>query len=423
MHGFGERYVGALVIKGGAGLLALAFLSVLPSIAGAWVQCFSANVTDIFKRRKRIMVGGAIAQALTWAPAALALYFSPDTAYWVILASFSLYLAIQNFVTPPWASVMGDLVPADQRGRYFGLRNFLTGSGIIVSFLAGGFWLDHCRTNNTSALGLAGEAYGFFALFAMAGVARLVSAYYLNTMHEPAYEPQPADRFSLIEFLKRVPKGHFGRFVIYISFVHLGVGVGGAYFGWYVLGVLAYDSRDFAILFTIPLVTMFCSQPLWGRLADRVGNKRLIVIGGIGVGLIPVLWLFSKDFTYLCVAQAYDGLVWAAFEIACWNYLFDVVTPPKRARCLAYKTLLQSIGSGLGIFLGAGVGLLFAIPIDTPKGPAMQPSFPAILCVSAALRLLPSLLLLRTFKEVRIPSGRQSLPEGVSPGKPVQSAP
>jgi MFS family permease len=402
MHGFGERYVGPLVIKGGSSLFALALLSILPSIAGALVQLVSAGATDIVRRRKRMLVWGAAVQAFTWAPACVAVFLPAEPQYWLILASFVLYLAVQNFTVPPWASVMGDLVPAERRGRYFGLRNVLTGAAMIVAFFLGGAWLEASRRRpDIGLLGLEGESFGFLVLFVLAGFARLVSVYYLALMIDPPYHPERPGRFDPAGLFRLALKGDFGRFTIYATAVHFGVAIAGAYFGWYVFRVLEYTSFEFAVLFTAPLITLFATQPVWGRLADRVGNRKVIAIGGFGIALIPVLWLFSTDFAYLCAVQIYDGVVWAAFEISCWNYLFDAVPPPRRARLLACKTLLVSIGGAAGVLVGAAVGVWFAYPLATPLGSVEHP-FAAMLILSAAFRLIPNLLFLRSFREMRV---------------------
>lgn len=402
MHGFGERYVGPLVIKGGSGLFELALLSILPSLAGSVVQCLSAGATDRIRRRKQMLVWGATVQAFTWAPACLAIFLPSKPGYWLILVSFVLYLAVQNFTVPPWASVMGDLVPADRRGRYFGLRNVLTGTAMIVAFFLGGAWLQTCRENpEIGGLGLSGESFGFFVLFALAGVARLISVYYLTVMIDPPYEPEAPGRFTVFPLFRGVLSGDFGWFTVYATCVYFGVGVAGAYFGWYVLRVLDYSTFEFAVLFTAPLITLYATQPLWGRMADRIGNHRVIAIGGFGIAAIPALWLVSTDFAYLVAVQIYDGVVWAAFEISTWNYLFDAVPPAGRARWLAYKTLFVSVGGALGVLAGAAVGTCFAYPLSTPLGEIEHP-FAAMLVLSAVLRLLPNLVLLRSFREMRV---------------------
>ena len=68
--------------------------------------------------------------------------------------------------------------------------------------------------------------------------------------------------------------------------------------------------------------------------------------------MIPILWLFSADFYYLVIVQALTGLVWAGFNLSAANFLFDAVSPPKRARCVAYQALVNATFVFAGSLLG-----------------------------------------------------------------------
>jgi MFS family permease len=387
MHGAGERYVAPFVVLGGTSYVGLALAVALPALAGALVQCFSAERADRSGRRKRMFVAGAVAQGLLWFLAAGAALLPSAPAYVAMVVVYLLLLALHNYTVPPWTSLMGDLVPEDRRGRYFGARNFLLGMAIVVSFFGAGWWLEHARTALPG-----GIAWGFLTIFLVAGLARLGSAWFLSRMYEPVYLPAPAERFTFGEFLRRMPHGPFGRFTLYAAWLHLGVGVAGPFFTIYFLRVLGLRPHEFASLVAAHLLAYYGAHPLVGRLADRIGNKRVLAAGGIGIGLIPLWFLLSRDYGVLLAIQIYDGFVWAAFNLGSSNYLFDVVSPPKRARCTAYFTLMISAGGLAGAFLGAGVA--HAVRAQIP--------FETLLWISAGLRLLPSLLLLRTFGEARI---------------------
>jgi MFS family permease len=399
MHGAGERYILPLVILAGATLPRVAAIAALPPLAGALVQCLAANLADSAGRRKSMFVGSALVQALTWLPASIAVFLPGDAGYWLMLLSFALYLAAHNFSIPPWSSVMGNLVPPAVRGRWFGFRNLLVGAGIVASFTFGGEWLQWCEVR-PGLWGLSGRNTGFLALFALAMAARLASTGCLAKMFEPSYRRAASDRFTLAQFIRRMPYGHFGRFTIYVTALMVGVGLAGPFFWWYMFGPLKLSTREFAVLGTAHLAVHFGSQPLWGRLADRIGNKAVLAIGGVGIALIPVIWLVSTNYAYLLVAQMYDGCVWGAFAIASGNYLYDTCTPPKRARCTAYYNLFLAAGGLVGAFLGAAIA-----PLAAKLG--MAP-FTLLLVVSAAGRMLPNLTLLPLFADTRI--------AGIKPG-------
>ena len=341
MIGAGERYVQPFVILGQASLYSLAAIAALPILAGALVQWAAASVTDAVGRRKTIFVWCARIQSLTWLPICLSIFLPPPLGFSVMLGSFVAYMGLHNFGIPAWNSVMGDLVPADRRGRYFGIRNMLVGSIIVVSFLAGGWWLRYCqRTPALALLGLSSQAFGFLVLFLIACVARQLSAWFLSRMCEPQYRRRSSDDFSLWQFIRRAPQANFGRFVFYCALLRMGGWVVGPFFNWYLLDQLGYSTLSFAMIGTVHLIAYHSVQPFAGRLADRVGSKRVLALGGIGVVGIPILLLFSDNLYYLMAVMLYDGACWGSFDMAAANYLFDIVTPGKRARCTAYNACL-----------------------------------------------------------------------------------
>lgn len=400
MHAIGERYIGPFVIQGtNADFWKLAALAALPSLGGAFVMWFAANVVDRAGQRKKYIIGGVFLQSMTWLIAAWAVLVHGDARYWMMLLAYVLFLGLHNFTAPIWTSVMGDLVPEERRGRYFGSRNLAVGIAIWIGTYAAGEWLGFYQGSH----GGPTDYYGYFVLFIGAMGFRLLSCYYLSQMHEPSYHPKKEEIFTMAEFIKRAPKGNFGRFVFYQTMFYMGSSIAGAYFGWYWLDAsgLNLNMRDYAILTLFQMITLFGAQPIIGRIADRIGNKKVMAWGGLGIALIPALWLVSRDFAYCCAVQIYDGVVWAAFSLASWNYIFDCVTPPKRARCMAFYTFfVLGIGSTIGCFVGASIAELVAYPVGL-FGFSIG-KFELLLIVSFFGRLWPSLALLPTFKEMRI---------------------
>lgn len=402
MQGAGTSYVMPFVILTGSGLVQLAAFSGLPSLATGLVQWVAANVTDKLGSRNRIIISTSFLQALTWPVFALAIFLPFSVGYWVMLATFVAYVALGAFFQPAWQSLMGDLVPTHRRGRYFGLRNSLAGAVQIASFFAAGWWLTLCgRGDALALLGLSGRNFGFLVLFALAGGARLLSVYCLSRVHEPEYQRTPSDHFTLLEFIRRAPRAHFGRFVIYCMLIHLGFGLNGPYLGWYLLDQLKFSTGQFALIITTGMVAAVVSQPLWGRLADRFGSKQVLAIGGNAIVFIPLLLLLCSKPWHFVLAMIYDGVAGAAFSIAVGNYFYDVVTPPKRARCVAYNTLFLAVGGLVGAFGGAFIAELAPMPLAVGNVRIAHP-FALLLICSAVVRLLASLLLLSTFQEFRL---------------------
>jgi len=235
--------------------------------------------------------------------------------------------------------------------------------------------------------------------FALAGVARLISVGYLSGVHEPPLQRQPSDHFTLMEFVRRAPRAHFGRFVFYCTLINVGHGAITPFLGWHLLEQLGFSPGMFAAVLAIQQLAGVATQPLWGRWLDRMGSKRVLAIGGLGLGCTPLLLMACNTVTEFLVVQCFDGLVFAAFTIAVSNYFYDVVTPPKRARCIAYHTLFVSAGTMVGSFAAAGLGQLARGPLAAT---VLGDAFLLILVGAAGVRWLANVALLGSFAEFRV---------------------
>jgi MFS family permease len=105
---------------------------------------------------------------------------------------------------------------------------------------------------------------------------------------------------------------------------------------------------------------------------------------------------------FVLLIQLYSGIFWAGFNLAAANFVFDAVTPPKRARCIAY----QAIINGVFVLSGSLCGALIATRMPVEWGDTfawlIKPSrFLPLFVISAALRLFAVAGLLPLFKEVR----------------------
>jgi hypothetical protein len=120
------------------------------------------------------------------------------------------------------------------------------------------------------------------------------------------------------------------------------------------------------------------------------------------VSINPLLWLISSELWFVIVIQLYSGLFWAGFNLAAANFVFDAVTPQKRARCFAY----QSIINGWLVFLGSALGGLAATQLPRSAselfvGWVEYSPFLLLFVLSAVARVLAMVILFPRFKEVR----------------------
>ena len=391
MVGLGEAYVPACAVFLGASQSFVALLVTIPLFLGSLAQLLAPRLIESTGRRRRWYLTGSVLQALTWIPMIASTVVPKAAGFWLLMGGFVLYFAAAQFTLPPWMSVMGDLVPPARRGRYFGRRTAIGIFLLFVSTTAAGAGLYLFKQAGR-------EALGFLTVFSAAFLARWVSISYLSRMEEPAYTPREEDRFSLWQFLRRLPHSNFAKFVVFVACMNASAHFAGCLFSFYFLRTLQYSYWEFTAAVSTIVVIQIPALLFWGRVADRYGNKKVMIATSVGITVIPALWLCSTHIVWACLLQAWSGLFWSGFNQSVLNFLLDAVTPPKRVRCTAYLNLIQNFGLLVG-------GVSGAIAIRTAPahlGPwVLTYPFWAMLIVSFLLRAVTIVWFLPRFREVR----------------------
>ena len=420
MLGCGEAYLGPFGIFLQASTVQIGLLAALPQLAAAVMQWLSAMAMDRCQSRLRTIMQSVLCQALVWVPMALLPFMlgrgSPAAAVLIMLAVVSQ--AAAGFAVPVWNSLIGDLVPGDIRGRFFGHRNRVNGLSSFLALTCAGSALHFFER-----AGLA--AWGFMIIFLVAGLARFNSRRWLARYRDPEFALPSEQVFTFRQFLSRSPHSNFAQFVFYVGAVNLAVAFSAPYFALYMLRDLRFSYLQFTAVVSIATVTQFLMFRYWGELCDRFGNKKILNVCGWGVSVVPTLWLFSHHIAYLGLIQVVSGMIWAGFSLASSNFLFDAVSPPKRARCVAYQGLINGVAVLAGS-LGGGFVASHLPASFTLFGLTWAPAFtlPVIFVLSGMMRLVAAALMLRKFREVRPvePIRHRDLIYRVSHLKPIAGA-
>lgn len=397
MFGLGESYLAAFGVFLNATSFQIGILGALPLFMGALSQLIGVHIMELGVSRRRLILVTAFIQSLFWIPiAAIHWVLPPGTAaVSVLTALVVIYYSFGQFNAPIWISLIGDLVPPEVRGRYFGRRNTICGCFLIVSLIAGGTILETARLHH-----MLEEA--FTLIFSVSLIARLVSCYFLSRHADPDFVLDPQQRFTFFQFIRRIRTSNFARYSVFHALTYFSVFLATPFFTVYMLTELQFSYVEFTAVIVTGVGANFLFMNYWGPQCDRYGSKQVLSICSAGGALAPLLWVFSHNLWYLILIQLFGGFVWAGFQLAANNFLFDAVTPPKRGRCAAYVAVLTSSGILLGSFMGGwlidwrdGVLLLGA------SGGLFSSPFLALFFLSGLIRSVVTVSFLSRFNEVR----------------------
>jgi MFS family permease len=218
----------------------------------------------------------------------------------------------------------------------------------LTGFLAGGFALQWGRS--------AGDPVPVFAwLFLAAGVCRMGSTACLWLQSEPVPIPAGVRWLSMRESWQRFRRGATGTLLVFAVTMQAGVYVAGPYFNPFMLKVLQWEYRDYALLLGASFVAKFLCLPLWGRFAHRAGAWSLLWVGTVGVIPLAIGWNVSVNFWWLFALQLIAGAAWGAYELALILLFFETIPERERTSILTLYNVANSLALVVGSALGAGL--------------------------------------------------------------------
>lgn len=353
MQGAGINFMNAFAVALKATNFQISMLVSIPQLLSAWIQLLSSGLLEIVKDRKKLIGIFVFLQAITWIPILLAPFIftglNSSWIVWFVIVFYTMLTVFGAIAGPIWQSLMGDLVPVESRGTYFGMRNAAAGTITLIITLFAGFYLNIFPQGKI--------LYGFAALFFISFLARMISRHFLMKMHDPQFIPNRGAQFSFTQFVSKMRSNNFGNFVLYVSCLSFAVNVAAPFFAVYMLRNLHFDYLTFTIITIAPMISSLFMMQYWGPIADRFGNQKIMRVCGVMVALIPLYWFLFKDPVLIFLSEFFiSGFFWAGFNLAAGNFIFDTTTPEKRTRCAAY----YNIFNGTGVFLGAMLGGILA---------------------------------------------------------------
>ncbi|MEK6852656.1 MAG: MFS transporter [Nanoarchaeota archaeon] len=404
MTGIADSYRGPYAIELGATNQQVGLLTSVSNLVGPLFQLVGLKILKRGVSRKKLVLISVLLHALILIPILLVPFIFKSYRIEILIALFMLYAIFAHFSGPLWASWMGDLVPSQIRGQYFGYRNRVAGIITLGATFGAGYILYKFSNSSEPTERLF---VGFVIIFIAAILFRLLSFYYLTRKYEPKFEISHEYEYSFVEFLKRMRNDNFGRFVIYVAAISLAANISGPFFSVYMLRDLEFSYLTFTLVTITASVSSLLSMLFWGKAIDRYGSIYVMRICGFLIPLLPLLWIFAKgNFYVILMIQALGGFSWSGFQLGSFTFVNDVTTQQKRATAFAYFNIINGVGVFIGALLG-GFLASYKIPVFTT---IFTNTFFTLFLLSGLLRLLFSAVMLpRIHEEKKVESGKPVL--------------
>ncbi|MEI6515220.1 MAG: MFS transporter [bacterium] len=397
MWGCGESFVGPFAVFLKADDFQMSLLVTLPLILGAIAQLIGGILVEKLGRRRPLMAITGLIQSLGHIPLFCLPFLFPTHGAAIAVTLGTLLIFSCQVGVPGFTSIMGDLIPEEQRGRYFGKRTALAMLTMLVSMMFSGRILTHFEHQQEIWI-------GFGIIFAIALLARAYSALLLHRYHEPPFRPSPPQNsISLMDFVREAPHTNFGRFTLAMAIMNGASNISAPFFTQYMLRDLNWTKDQFALTTAVLLLSQFVFLRWWGHICDRHGNRAVILATSLMLPILPILWTLTTNFHLILCAQVLSGMAWSGFNLASNNFIYDCVPADRRHRIFPYYNLINGLfilvgGSVIGAWCAANFPSSYTIGGITI---VFLSSLPSVFILSGLLRALIGILLLPQFKEVR----------------------
>jgi MFS family permease len=259
--------------------------------------------------------------------------------------------AVATLASPAYAAVIRDAYPANQRGMLMGLVRVLAVGGSMIGALIGGAVLAH---------------WSFRWVFPVAAAIGLVATATFSRVGVQAVPDDPsATERSLWESYKNVRADR--AFGLYTTCFYL-YGFGNLILGP-VIPVFQVDELHITPLWVGYLATTGAAFGMlgyifWGRVLDRHGPFRLMLMVVAVVSLMPITYFFAHSVPVLLIAAAASGFAYAGGDLGYVNAALRFGSRDSAASYAGMFAFFQACRGIPGPFIGAALsGVLGIRPV------------------------------------------------------------
>ena len=370
-------FVTGFALMLGASDFELGLIGAMP-FAGPLFQFIGAFLEERLGDRRRITVISSTISRLLWAVMA-ALPFITILGSAKIPLFLMLLLVSQALIgvtTNAWTSWMSDLVPPRRRGSYFGLRNTICSVSAMITTWLAGIGLDYYQA-------IGNERVGYALIFGVAVLCAMAASFVLCRQPEPRVSRQRVPMRSLFNAPLRNP--FFRSFSLAATGWAMVTGVASPFFNAYGIQTLHLSFTTLALFGVATSAMGLVAQPFVGRMQDRYGNRKVLVISAFLTALLPWGWLLSTPTFLLPVwlLSIFAGAFWPGITQGLMNILMERAPAEGRGAYVATYGTITGAGTCLAGVLGGVVASALGTLVR-PLGPLLLDHY-AVLFVATSI--------------------------------------
>jgi MFS family permease len=302
------------------------------------VQLLSAMIVERGASRRRLTIASSLLNVAGWGLIVVMPFVmkgvSKDLRIGILIGIITLNTVFAYVSGNARSSWIGDLIPARQRGAFFG--RLIMYAGIIGALLAmiEGTFLDRLKK-----VGI--EGFSWLFLFGMVfGLINILL--FLPQADVPLHEHHMGRRFR--EMVKDTVANRPLMAVMVYAVIWSLQTIAGPFYVTYILRDLKMSFLSFGILGGVSTVTMLLSSPFWGRIVDRYGCRPVLIACTAYLAPTPLVWFWMTKPIYVYAAvlplNLIGGFAIAGISVALNTLIYKVTPSAGRSVQLAVYSVI-----------------------------------------------------------------------------------
>jgi hypothetical protein len=303
----------------------------------------------------------------------------------------SLGPMVGNLAPGLWFGWFATIIPKEVQGAFWGRRDSWISLVVILVTLPSGLVMDivprDLKMETATGILLAASVMG------------LVDLLVHRTIPEPPYEAAPI-RGALARILVPLRDREFRPWLVFTGAWNLSQSLGGSLAPLYLMENIGFKNDMLGGMFSMTIVGLlatFLAARRMGRMVDRFGIKRVLVVSHFLWTLVPAVWLLALPGPGALLWVGLAGVLGTVFFTAATNASVKLATrfpaSDDGGMYMAISTVVGSLANGLGAFL-AGAFLTAVAGWSVTVFGLVVSAFPALFLVSFVARILSASLLL-----------------------------
>lgn len=319
----GGMFIIGYALKLGASNVQIGLMSTIPMLCVV-VQLLSSALVEKGISRRLLTTLGALLNVCGWVIIILIPYLTANSSPGVKIAALisvitlvTLFAQVSGNARGSW---IGDLIPAQYRGTFFGRLTMYAGIIGAVFALIEGRFLDVVKHMGIEAFSWL---FAFGMLFGLAS-----AALFIPQADVPLAKDAVRERFMQLVRKTFANKALIG--VMIYALLWSMQSIAGPFYATYLLRDLHIPYFNLGLMNSIVTLLMLVTSPFWGRIVDRYGCRPVLVACTLVNVPLPIIWIWltkaSAVYWVLPFVHIIVGFSIAGISVAL-NTLVYKVTP------------------------------------------------------------------------------------------------